>query len=89
MAISFIALVTLEKMSAMSDLLFLIICYPLLDCLVAPAICSAIADCLRILVASSMPCSRLDVALPLPCRCLAVALPLPCRYLAVTLPLPR
>ena len=67
----------------MSDLLFLIICYPLLDCLVAPAICSAIADCLRILVASSMPCSHLAVALPLPCRCLAVALPLPCRHLAI------
>ena len=73
----------------MSDLLLLIICYPLLDCLVAPAICSAIADCLRILVASSMPCSRLAVALPLPCRCLAVALPSPCHCLADALPSPH
>ena len=51
----------------------------------------AIADCLCILVASSLPCTRLVIALyspccclvlASPCRCLAVALPLPCRCLA-------
>ena len=38
------------------------ICYPLVDCLLAPVTCGAIAYCLRILVASSMLCSRLAVA---------------------------
>ena len=45
-----------------------IICYPLVDCLVAPAICGAIANCLHILVASLLSCSRLVIASPLP-RC--------------------
>ena len=48
-----------------------IICYPLVNCLVAPANCGAIADCLRILVASSLPCHhRIVVASPLPRRCI-------------------
>ena len=48
-----------------------IICYPLVDCLVAPATCGAIADCLRILVALSLSCSHLAIASPSPCRRLA------------------
>ena len=48
-----------------------IICYPLVNCLVAPATCGAIADCLRILVALSLPCTRLAVASPSPRRRLA------------------
>jgi len=48
-----------------------IICYPLVDCLVAPATCGAIADCLRILVALSLSCSHLTIASPSPCRRLA------------------
>ena len=48
-----------------------IICYPLVDCLVAPATCGAIADCLSILVALSLSCSRLAIALPSPRRRLA------------------
>jgi hypothetical protein len=43
------------------------LCHPLVDCLVVPATCGAIADCLRILVASPLPCRR--------CRRLAVASP--------------
>jgi len=53
----------------------LIICYPLVNCLVAPATCGAIADCLRILVASLLPCSRLAVASPFPHRSFAIASP--------------
>ncbi len=44
---------------------------PLVDCLVAPATCGAIADCLRILVASLLPCHCLvavAVASPSPFR---------------------
>jgi hypothetical protein len=68
-----------------------IICYALVDCLVAPATCGAIADCLHILVASSLPCSRhrLAVASPSPRRRLAVASPSPRRRLAVSSPSPR
>ena len=43
-----------------------IICRALVDCLVAPATCGAIAECLCIHVASSLPCSRLTVASPSP-----------------------
>jgi hypothetical protein len=56
-------------------------CYPLVDCLVAPATCGAIADCLRILVASSLSCSHLAIASMLPRRRLAIASPSPCRRL--------
>jgi hypothetical protein len=51
--------------------------YPLVGCLVAPATCGAIADCLHILVASSLPCSHLAIPSPSPrCR-LTVASPSP------------
>ena len=43
-----------------------IICYPLVNCLVAPATCGAIANCLCILVASSLSCSCLTIASPSP-----------------------
>jgi hypothetical protein len=43
-----------------SDLL-LLICHPLVDSLLVPATCGAIADCLCILAALSLPCSRLAV----------------------------
>jgi len=43
-----------------SDLL--LICYPLVDCLLAPATCGTKANCLRSLVASLLPCSCLAVA---------------------------
>jgi hypothetical protein len=46
-------------MSAKVDLL--LICHPLVDSLLVPATCGAIADCLCILAASSLPCSRLAV----------------------------
>ena len=51
--------------------LYIYICYPRVDCLVAPATCGAIADCLRILVALSLPCTRLAVASPSPSSRLA------------------
>ena len=43
-----------------------IICYPLVDCLVAPATCGTIADCLPILVASLLPCTRRRLAVASP-----------------------
>ena len=63
-----------------SDYLFVIniICYPLNDCLVAPATCGAITNCLRILVALLLPHRCLAVASLSPRRCLAVASPSPC-----------
>ena len=54
-----------------SDLSLNSICYPLVDCLLAPATCGAIAGCLHILVASSLPCTS----------CLAVTSPSPCHSL--------
>ena len=54
-----------------------IICYPLVDCLIAPATCGAIADCLCNLVALSLSCSRLAIASPSSRRRLAVTLPPP------------
>ena len=45
---------------------FIYYLFPLVDCLVVPATCGAIADCLRILFASSLPCTRLTVASPSP-----------------------
>jgi hypothetical protein len=65
-----------------------IICYPLVDCLVAPATCGTIANCLHILFASSLPCTRLAVALPSPCRRLAVVGTLKDGYVR-NIPLPR
>ena len=59
-----------------------IICYPLVDCLVAPATCGSIADCLHILVALLLPCTRLTVASMSPCHRLAVTSTTPCRRLA-------
>jgi len=66
-----------------------IICYPLVDCLVAPATCGAIANCLCILVASSLSCSCLAIASPLPPRRLAVASLSPRCRLAVASLSPR
>jgi hypothetical protein len=85
MAISFVVLVNLvsygyEPKKVSAKVWFVIdysICYPLVDCLVAPATCDIIADCLCILVASPLPCSCLVVALPSPRLCLAVASPSP------------
>ncbi len=54
----------------------IIFCYPLVDCLVAPATCGAIADAF----ASFLPRRCLVVSR------LAVALPSPRCHLAVTLP---
>jgi hypothetical protein len=47
----------------------------LVDCLVAPATCGAMADCLCILVASLLSCSRLTIASPLSRRRLPVTSP--------------
>jgi len=55
-----------------------VICYPLIDCLDAPATCGTIADCLCILIASSLPCRRrIAVASPSPRRRLASPSPGP------------
>ena len=46
--------------------IFIYYLFPLVDCLVVPATCGAIADCLCIRFASSLPCTRLAVASPSP-----------------------
>jgi hypothetical protein len=76
MAISFVVLVTLvscgneaKKMSQGLIIIcriFIYYLFPLVDCLVVPATCGAIADCLCIRFASSLPCTRLAVASPSP-----------------------
>ena len=57
---------------------FIYYLFPLVDCLFVPATCGAIADCLHILFASSLPCIRLAVAVCHPAaychRCAALAI---------------